>query len=97
MAKHMTKQEKLNKQKARFTTKIVVCAVLATTLFTIGCFWLAVYNIDHLSDVSLPTELTTLFFAFWTVEIVMLATLDRTKIKNKYHKEENDATETDES
>lgn len=85
------------KEKSRFTTKIVVCAVLATTLFTIGCFWLAVYNIDHMSNVSLPTELTALFFAFWTVEIVMLATLDRTKIKNKFHKEEENVTKTNES
>lgn len=78
------------KERIRFTTKIVVSAVTATSLFTIGCFWLAVYNIDHMSNVSIPAELTALFFAFWTVEIVMLTTLDKTKIKNKYHKEEED-------
>lgn len=83
-------EPKKKKERIRFTTKIVVSAVVATTLFTMGCFWLAVYNIDHMSNVNLPTELTALFFAFWTVEIVMLATLDRTKIKNKYHREEKE-------
>lgn len=78
-------KKKGKKKEVRFTTKIVVSAVVATTIFTIACFWLAVYNIDHATDVSLPPELTTLFFAFWTAEIVMLTTLDRTKIKNKYH------------
>lgn len=77
------------KKSMRFSTKIVVSAVVATTLFTIGCFWLAIYNIDHFSNVSLPAELTALFFAFWTIEIVMLASLDKTKIKNKYEKEED--------
>lgn len=84
----------LKKRKIRFTTKIVVCAVLATTLFTIGCFWLAVYNIDHMADVKLPTELTALFFSFWTVEIVMLTTLDKHKIKNKYLKEDDNDAKT---
>ena len=86
-------EPKQKKDSTRFTTKIVVSAVVATSLFTVGCFWLAIYNIDHLSNVSLPAELTALFFAFWTVEIVMLATLDKTKIKNKYHKEEKEDDE----
>ena len=85
--------EPKKKERIRFTTKIVVSAVVATTAFTIGCFWLAVYNIDHMADVSLPPELTALFFAFWTVEIVMLTTLDKTKIKNKYHREDDEDDE----
>lgn len=85
--------EHKKRERIRFTTKIVVSAVLATSLYTIGCFWLAVYNIDNHTAVNLPAELTALFFAFWTVEIVMLTTLDRTKIKNKYHREEENNDE----
>ena len=88
--------QKKKKKEIRFTTKIVVSAVIATTIFTVACFWLAVYNIDHAADVSLPPELTALFFAFWTAEIVMLTTLDRTKIKNKYHVREDEEEEIEE-
>lgn len=83
-------EEKPKKERVRFTTKIVVSAVLMTTIYTAACFWLAMYNIDHMTDVSIPVELTTLYFAFWTIELVMLTTLDKTKIKNKYHKNDDE-------
>lgn len=82
-------EKKAERDKTRFTTKMVVASVTATTLFTIACFWLAVYNIDHYANVQIPTELTALFFTFWTVEIVSLASLDKTKIKNKYEKDDS--------
>ena len=81
------------KEKVRFTTKIVVSAVLMTTLYTVACFFLAIYNIQNKTSVNLPAELTALYFAFWTVEIIMLATLDKAKIKNKYLKEDEEESE----
>lgn len=96
MAKHMTEnkseKEDTKKKNTRFTTKIVIAAVTATTIFTIACFWLAVYNIDHYSNVQIPSELTALFFGFWTVELVSLASLDKTKIKNKYMKDDDNTS-----
>lgn len=74
----------------RFSTKIVIASVIMTTLYTIACFALAVYNIDHMTDISVPPELTALYFGFWTAEIVMLASLDKTKIKNKYMREDKE-------
>lgn len=103
MAKHMansndkTSESKKDRDKTRFTTKMVIASVSATTIFTIACFWLAVYNIDHLANVQIPTELTTLFFAFWTVEIVSLASLDKTKIKNKYENNDDQSSNSEES
>lgn len=88
---------KKDRDKTRFTTKMVIASVSATTIFTIACFWLAVYNIDHLANVQIPAELTTLFFAFWTVEIVSLASLDKTKIKNKYEKDDDSSSNSEES
>lgn len=103
MAKHMansndkTSESKKDRDKTRFTTKMVIASVSATTIFTIACFWLAVYNIDHLANVQIPAELTTLFFAFWTVEIVSLASLDKTKIKNKYENNDDQSSNSEES
>ena len=103
MAKHMANSNdnnskiKKDRDKTRFTTKMVIASVSATTIFTIACFWLAVYNIDHLANVQIPAELTTLFFAFWTVEIVSLASLDKTKIKNKYEKDDDSSSNSEES
>ena len=82
--------EHTKKERIRFTTKIVVSAVLMTTLYTVACFLLAIFNIQNHASVNVPAELTALFFGFWTVEIIMLTTLDRTKVKNKYHREEDD-------
>jgi hypothetical protein len=86
MAKHMansndkTSESKKDRDKTRFTTKMVIASVSATTIFTIACFCLAVYNIDHLANVQMPAELTTLFFAFWTVDIVSLGTTATTSL-----------------
>lgn len=82
-------RENQPKERIRFTTKIVVSAVIMTTIYTGACFWLALYNIDHMTNVQIPPELTALYFAFWTVELIMLTTLDKTKIKNKYHREDD--------
>ena len=90
MAEHTGTNVTVKKERIRFTTKIVISAVFMTTLYTVACFGLAVYNIQNHTSVNVPGELTALFFAFWTVELVMLTTLDRTKIKNKYHKEEDE-------
>jgi hypothetical protein len=73
-----------------FASKIVAASVTATSIYTAVMLWLAVYNIDHATNTWPPIELTTLFFAFWTVEIVMLASIRKSKIKNKYEKEDDD-------
>ena len=82
MAKH--------KKEIRFSTKIVTASVLATTLYVIAMFWVVFTNIDAKTNINVPDTLTTLFFAFWTVELVSLSTIEKTKVRNKYHKEEKE-------
>lgn len=80
-AKHAPKKEK----KDHFSSKIVVASVIAIVGFTIGIFVLEFTNIENTTNVQLPVELIVSWFAFWTVEIVMLASITKSKIKNKYH------------
>ena len=78
------------RKEIRFSTKIVVASVCATTLYVVAMFWLALLNIENHTSVFVSDTLTTLFFAFWTVELVSLSTIEKTKVRNKYHKEEKE-------
>lgn len=73
----------------RFSSKIVIASVLAVTSYTAVMVILAVYNIQSHANVWPPAELTALWFGFWTVELVSLASISKAKIKNKYEKEDS--------
>ena len=74
----------------RFASKVVVASVTAVVLFTLGMFAIVIYNIDHMTNVQVPTELVVSWYAFWTVELVSLASIRKEKVKNKYEREEGD-------
>ena len=60
------------------STKFVISAITAIVVYTVGSFvalFITGQNID-------PT-LTGAYFAFWTVEIVSLASIKNTKSKRK--------------
>ena len=80
----------LHSKRVRFSTKIVIASVLATTAYVVAMFWVVLLNIEADTNVSIPDTLTTLFFAFWTVELVSLSTIEKTKVRNKYHREEDE-------
>lgn len=84
------------KGESSFTNKIVVSSVVAVTVYTATMVALVIYNIDNHANVWPPAELTALWFAFWTVEIVMLASIRKTKIKNKYERDDSDEKQVDE-
>ena len=77
-------QEAVAKSDGRFSRAIVVSAVLAVTAFTGAYFVLEALNILYGANVQLPTEVTVGWFTFWTFEIVMLTTIKRSKIKNRF-------------
>ena len=79
-----------HRRRVRFSTKMVVASTSAVTAYTAVMVWLVLVNVANGSDVWPPPELTGLWFAFWTVEIVMLATIKKDKIRNKYEKDEDD-------
>jgi len=67
----------------RFSTKMVISAVIAIVGYTAALFAVEVNN----PAAQIPDALTVAWFAFWTVEIVSLASIRRSKIKNKYEVE----------
>lgn len=73
------------KKGLRFSSKVVIASVVAVVLYTLGIFLLEWANIRHLTNVQVPNELTISWYAFWTVELVSLASIEKSKIKNKYH------------
>lgn len=83
----------VHKKGIRFSTKIVVASVLATTVYVVAMFMLAYANIEADTNISISDTLTTLFFAFWTIELVSLSTIEKTKVRNKYHREEEEENE----
>ena len=60
------------------STKFVISAIAAIVIYTVGSF-LALFFTGQNID---PT-LTGAYFAFWTVEIVSLASIKNTKSKRK--------------
>lgn len=74
----------------QFSSKIVIAAVTAVVTYTTLMVWLALVNIANESDIWPPAELTALWFAFWTIELVMLASIKKDKIKNKYERDDED-------
>ena len=72
----------------RFSKAIVTSAVVAVMLYAAVMFQFAYLDIQNHVNVFPPVEFTTGYFAFWTVEIVMLASIKKHNIKNKHEKED---------
>ena len=69
---------------SRFSRAIVVSAVIMITFYMVVMCQFTYLDIKSHASVFPPVEFTTGYFAFWTVEVVMLATLRRSKVKNKH-------------
>lgn len=83
------------RRRIRFSTKMVVTSATAVVLYTLAMLWLALVNVANGSDVWPPPELTALWFAFWTVELVSLASIKKDKIRNKYERDDDYGIEAD--
>ena len=55
------------KKKMNTSTKVLISIILAIVLYTIACLY-----IQHETSVEVSSTLTTLWFSFWTVEIIAL-------------------------
>ena len=89
MADHYSGDQKTPK-KDHFSTKVVIVSVAAVVVYTIAVFMLEWANIEHLTNVYVPSELTVSWYSFWTVELVMLASIKKSKIKNKYERDDTE-------
>lgn len=74
-----------NKYKPKMSTsnKVLISAILAIVLFTIACLY-----VQYTTSIEVSSTLITLWFSFWTVEIVSLAGIKISKVF--IGKEEND-------
>ena len=80
--KRKATRRKANKKKDRsFADYIVFISIGAVSVFTIAAFILQFKGLMEISS-----TLTTAWFAFWTVEIVALAAIRTSKVKNDYDK-----------
>ena len=78
------------KPRLRFSSKIVVASVSAVLFYTCFIFFLELLNIKYGTNIQVPVDLTAAWYAFWTVELVCLASIRKTKIKNKYEYDDVD-------
>ena len=63
------------------TSKVVLLtAIMAVILFSIACLY-----IQYATSVEVSSTLITLWFSFWTVEIVSLAGIKVSKVFKDYH------------
>lgn len=73
----------------KFSKKIVIAAVIGISFYAIVMMQFEYLNIINHTNVFPPVEFTTGYFAFWTVEIVMLSSIKRHRIKNKHEREDS--------
>ena len=80
-----TKHEAVKSKKKRsFADYIVFVSIFMVATFTIAAFALQFCGMAEIS-----ATLTTCWFAFWTVEIVALASIRNVKVKKEYDKNKN--------
>lgn len=78
-------RKKRTRKKRNFADYIVFISIFAVTAFTVAAF---VLQFKGLMEIS--TTLTTCWFAFWTVEIIALASIRNQKTKHEKKDGEND-------
>ena len=74
------KYRRFNLSKMNTSNKVLISAIVAVILFTIACLY-----IQYTTSVEVSSTLITLWYSFWTVEIVSLAGIKVTKVIKDYH------------
>jgi len=72
------------------SNKVLAASVVAIILFTIACL-----HIQYRTSVEVSSTLITLWFSFWTVEIVSLAGIKITKVIKDYNSTETGSSDLD--
>lgn len=78
--KHTKHKAVKSKKKRSFADYIVFVSIFMVVTFTIAAFVLQFCGMMEIS-----ATLTTCWFGFWTVEIVSLAAIKTSKVKNHYN------------
>ena len=72
------------KNKIKVSNRMLIASVIAIIIFTIACLY-----IQYRTAVEVSSTLITLWFSFWTVEIVALTGIKVTKIFKDYDSTSN--------
>lgn len=75
--------------KIKTSNKVLIVAIMAIILFSIACLYIQLQT-----SVEVSSTLITLWFSFWTVEIVSLAGIKVSKVL-KNHNSEPDTEQED--
>lgn len=73
------KFKKATKPKMKTSNKVLIASILAVILFTVACMY-----IQYATSIEISSTLTTLWYGFWTVEIVSLAGIKVSKVVKNY-------------
>ena len=77
--KEEKKKYRFSFSKIKVSNRVLIASILAVVLFAIACLFIQ-YKTDH----AINDTLITLWFGFWTVEIVSLAGIKISKVRKKY-------------
>ena len=78
------------REDANFSKGVVTASVLAVMVYAVVMMQFTYLNIVNHASVYPPLEFTTGYFTFWSVEIVMLTSIKKHKIQNKYEKQDSE-------
>lgn len=79
------KSKKFKKPKMKTSNIVLIASITAVVLFTIACLF-----IQYRTTVEVSSTLITLWYSFWTVEIVALTGIKISKVIKNYNSESND-------
>lgn len=69
------KYRRFDLSKMQTSNKVLVSSIVAVLLFTVACFFM-----QYKTGVEVSSTLITLWYSFWTVEIVSLAGIKISKV-----------------
>ena len=82
--------KKKEKNEKSYAQKLLPWIIVAVMVYTIAAFLLQFY-----AQQSIDSTVTQMYFAFWTIEIINLATIKKAKVKKENKKSIiEDAVET---
>jgi hypothetical protein len=70
------KRKLRNHKKMSTSNKVLTASIMAVILFTIACLY-----IQYKTSVEVSSTLITLWFSFWTIEIISLAGIKISKVR----------------
>ena len=73
-----------DKKKRKVSNVMLVIIVAAIVSYTVACFW-----IQYATGTVVDSTLTTLFYGFWTVELISLTAIKNHKTKYSDSSDEN--------